>query len=181
VFKEYDIEDIWGIDSEHVNKTMLEIPEERFRSCDLKQPFSIEQQFDLVISLEVAEHLPSDCAETFIGCLTKLGPIIIFSAAIPFQAGIHHVNEQWPEYWAELFHQEGYVAIDCLRRKIWNNESVAWWYAQNILMFAAQEQLEHHPRLKTEYEFAGTAQLSLVHPKKYLACIEWGLSQHASS
>ena len=181
VFKECGVEDIWGVDGDHVDKTMIEIPEERFLSFDLKQPLHIERQFDLVVSLEVAEHLPEACAEAFVGSLTGLGPIVLFAAAIPFQGGTHHVNEQWPEYWADLFQQKGYVAIDCLRRKIWKNENVEWWYAQNVLIFAAQEHLKGQPLLQREYEFAGTSQLSIVHPKKYLACIEWSLSHYAGS
>ena len=27
--------------------------------------------------------------------------------------GIHHVNEQWPEYWAKLFETKDYLLIDC--------------------------------------------------------------------
>jgi cyclopropane fatty-acyl-phospholipid synthase-like methyltransferase len=181
VFKECGVEDIWGVDGEYVDKTMLEIPVERFLSFDLRQAFHLERQFDLVVSLEVAEHLPSECAETFVGSLTGLGPIVLFSTAIPFQGGTHHLNEQWPEYWAKLFQEKNYVAIDCLRRKIWQNENVEWWYAQNSLVFMAREHLDDHPLLKREYEFIGTSQLSIVHPKRYLEWIEWGLSRYESS
>ena len=31
-----------------------------------------------------------------------LGPLVLFSAAAPHQGGAHHVNEQWPAYWAGL-------------------------------------------------------------------------------
>ena len=55
--------------------------------------------FDLVVSLEVAEHLPKECADIFVDSLVRLGPIILFSAAIPQAGGTCHINEQWPEYW----------------------------------------------------------------------------------
>lgn len=165
VFRAYGVEDICGVDGAYLDQTLLEIPAERFLSCDLTQPFSVERRYDLVVSLEVAEHLPADGARVFIESLTRLGSLVLFSAAIPFQGGTEHINEQWPEYWAEHFQEKGYVAIDCLRRKIWRNENVEWWYAQNILMFVAQEVLENYPVLKKEYEFAGSSQLSIVHPK----------------
>ena len=38
-------------------------------------------------------------ADNYINSLTRLAPVILFSAAIPFQGGSGHVNEQWPEYW----------------------------------------------------------------------------------
>src|SRR5215211_1558289 len=106
VFKEHGVEDIWGVDGEYVNIKTLAIPEERFIPYDLKRPYRIDRAFDLVVSLEVAEHLPADCAETLVDSLTGLGSVVLFSAAIPYQGGEHHINEQWPEYWIRLFHSK---------------------------------------------------------------------------
>src|SRR5215217_8264295 len=168
VFEELGVEDVWGVDGGWVNKKRLEIAEERFVPFDLEQPFHMERRFDLVVSLEVAEHLPEECANTFVESLTRLGPVVLFSAAIPHQDGANHINCQWPEYWAERFDDKDYVVIDCLRRKIWRNENVAKWYRQNILMFAAREHLEEYPSLSEEYTQRGTSQLSVVLPEKYL-------------
>src|SRR5688500_10985048 len=66
VFKEFGVEDVLGIDGEHVDRAMLEIPREQFLAFDLTQPIKVDRQFDLVVSLEVAEHLPEECAEIFI-------------------------------------------------------------------------------------------------------------------
>src|SRR5829696_3479133 len=168
VFEEHGVEDVWGVDGGWVSKEMLEIAQERFVPFDLEQPFHMDRTFDLVVSLEVAEHLPKECANTFVESLTRLGPVVLFSAAIPHQVGRKHINEQWPEYWAERFDEKDYVVIDCLRRKIWRNENVAKWYRQNILMFAAREHLEGLPSLSEEYTQCGTSQLSVVLPERYL-------------
>jgi SAM-dependent methyltransferase len=168
VFEEHGVEDVWGVDGGWVSKEMLEIVEERFVPHDLEQPFHMDRTFDLVVSLEVAEHLPEECANTFVDSLTRLGPVVLFSAAIPHQGGRNHINEQWPEYWAQRFHDKDYVVIDCLRRRIWRNENVAKWYRQNILMFAAREHLEDQPSLSQEYTLCGTSQLSVVLPENYL-------------
>jgi SAM-dependent methyltransferase len=180
VFKECDVADIWGVDGEHIERAMLEFPPERFLPFDLEHPFRVGRRFDLVVSLEVAEHLPASCAETFVESLALLGPVVLFSAAVPFQGGEHHVNGQWPEYWANLFRERDYVAIDCLRRRIWHNESVDWWYAQNVLLFAAREHVERQPLFRSAYELAGPSPLALVHPKLYLEWVEWALSQYES-
>src|SRR5215218_8357192 len=168
VFEEHGVEDVWGVDGGWVNKKRLEIVEERFVPFDLEQPFHMDRTFDLVVSLEVAEHLPEECANTFVDSLTRLGPVVLFSAAIPHQVGRNHVNEQWPEYWAKRFHDNDYVAIDCLRRRIWRNENVSKWYRQNILMFAAREHLEDQPSLSEGYTLRGISQLSVVLPENYL-------------
>jgi SAM-dependent methyltransferase len=175
VFREFGISDVLGVDGDYISRENLEIPDEKFISSDLSKPLELNQIFDLVVSLEVAEHLPEDCAETFINTLTSLGPLVLFSAAIPHQGGTGHVNEQWVEYWADLFNKRNYVPVDCLRRKIWNNHNVCWWYAQNILLFASREKLKEYPLLYKEYKFSKSSQLSIVHPTKYKWMAEWCL------
>ena len=168
VFKEFGVDDVWGVDGDWVDRKMLQIPEERFLLFDLTKPFRMDRQFDLVLSLEVAEHLHSECAETFVDSLTRLGPVVIFSAAIPFQGGTHHVNEQWPDYWAKYFQERGYVPVDCIRKTIWQNNDIPWTYAQNMLLFVRAEYLESHALLKRESEKTAASQLSVVHPNNYL-------------
>ncbi len=87
VFKDLGIDDVWGVDGDYVDRSLLQIPPERFMARDLAQPFVLDRVFDLVICLEVAEHLPPESAGTFVNSLVKLGPVILFSAAIPHQGG----------------------------------------------------------------------------------------------
>ena len=165
VFQEHGL-DILGIDGDWVDKKMLLIPREKFLSFDLKKPLRIDKQFDLVISLEVAEHLPNECAATFVDSLTKLGPVVLFSAAIPFQGGKDHVNEQWPEFWVKHFADRGYIVVDCIRKRIWNNANIEFWYAQNILLFVKKDYLKTNQQLQNEVK-KNTGPLSIVHPRFY--------------
>lgn len=64
VLKDRGVEDIRGIDGEWVDPKMLVIPPESFLTADLTKPLQISRRFDLAISLEVAEHLPPECAKT---------------------------------------------------------------------------------------------------------------------
>jgi hypothetical protein len=91
---------------------------------------------------------------------------VLFSAAIPFQGGVNHLNEQWPEYWARLFADCGFEVIDCIRKRIWNNDQVAYYYAQNMLIFCRRDVLQAHSVLQGERIRRPDAPLSLVHPKK---------------
>ena len=179
VFQAHGVEDVWGIDGDYVDKNAIEIPKERFLTFDLKNPFRLNRQFDLVVSLEVGEHLPNECAETFVDSLTKLAPVILFSAAIPFQGGTQHVNEQWQDYWVKHFQKKGYVAIDCIRNRVWENERVEFWYAQNMLVFAKREYLELEGAylLKQQFESTNIFQRSIVHPSKYLEVVEKYLAE----
>ena len=173
-FEDHGVKDITGVDGDYVDRSRLEIPENRFMAADLREPLHLARTFDLVVSLEVAEHLPSECAAEFIASLARLGNVVLFSAAIPYQGGTNHVNEQWPDYWARHFEANGFVPVDCIRRKIWRNTEVEWWYAQNLLVFVAEKMLSSYPRLQREFELMGADQLSVVHPQKYLYCIQWG-------
>ena len=94
-----------------------------------------------------------------------MAPVVAFSAAIPFQGGAGHVNEQWPSYWASIFAANGFVAIDCIRQHVWDDPRVDWFYAQNLLMFCAESALGRYPGLGGLA--TTTRPLSLVHPFGY--------------
>ena len=168
VFRRHGVREILGIDREYVTGEILEIPEKEFLPHDLRFPLSVDREFHLVVSLEVAEHLPGACAETFVDSLTHLGPAILFSAAIPFQGGTDHVNEQWPDYWVELFGRKGFVALDPIRKQVWQHADVECWYSQNILLFVKRDYLEERPELQAERKDTRGSQLSLVHPRMFL-------------
>ena len=176
VFHACGVKDVLGVDGDYIDRDRLEIPHERFRPRDLVRPLELDRTFDLAVSLEVAEHLPADVAESFVGSLARLAPVVLFSAAAPYQGGESHVNEQWPAYWAERFARHGFLPVDCLRRRLWANADVEWWYAQNTFLFVERVRLERDAALKREYESAGPHALPLVHPRRYLEWIEWGLS-----
>jgi SAM-dependent methyltransferase len=151
------VERMFGLDGDYVDPQTLLISAEDFRAIDLTQPFDPPDRFDLALSLEVAEHLPPERAKSFVADLVGLAPIIAFSAAIPMQGGIGHINEQWPDYWHELFAEHGYRAFDVIRGLVWEDIRVEPWYAQNIFVYARRLRCDQqgqslpmrvvHPRL----------------------------------
>ena len=168
VFRRHGVRDTLGIDREHVTGEILEIPAEEFLPHDLRFPLAMDRRFHMVVSLEVAEHLPGECADTFVDSLTRLGPVVLFSAAVPYQGGTDHVNEQWPDYWVELFGKKGFVVLDPIRKQIWGHAGIDWWYSQNTLMFMKREYLEENLELQAERKDTRESQLSIVHPRMFL-------------
>jgi SAM-dependent methyltransferase len=152
VFKGHGVNEILVVDGEYIDRDKLQIRPDEFISFDLKFLLQLGRTFDLVVSLEVAEHLPAECADTLIRTLTGLGDMVLFSAAIPFQIGVGHLNEQWPGYWVRLFQRQGFLAIDCLRERIWQNENVEPWYAQNMFFFVRDGRMENYPLLARQYK-----------------------------
>lgn len=109
--------------------------------------------YDLAVCLEVAEHVEAQYAPSLVKWLCELAPVVVFSAAVPGQGGPGHVNEQPPEYWADLFAEFGYEGSGALRDMIWDDQKVDWWYRQNMLVFGAHNlpvggcELREHPEM----------------------------------
>jgi SAM-dependent methyltransferase len=148
VFIKHGVKDAVGLDGSYVPTDYIQIPRSAYRPTDLRNPIELKRKFDLAISLEVAEHLPAALAETFVHSLTRLAPVILFSAAIPNQGGQDHINEQWPDYWERLFNVQGYIAVDALRSHIWETDNIEWWYRQNIFFYVREVDLDKYPKLR---------------------------------
>jgi hypothetical protein len=86
---------------------------------DFGAPFALGRRFDLVQSLAVADRLPAAFAESFVRSLTGHGDAVLFSAAVPHSGGPDGRNEQWPDYWADLFRRAGFATYDWLRPRVW--------------------------------------------------------------
>lgn len=140
-FRRLGVERVLGLDGAYVNPDWLIIPKGLFRAVDLAKPFRLNERFDLAVCLEVAEHLPETAAASLVESLVNLSSVVLFSAAIPMQGGTHHINEQWPEYWRRLFQVHGYRMLDLIRREIWKNAAVKFWYRQNTFLFVAESQM----------------------------------------
>src|SRR4051794_37856528 len=130
------VKDVLAVDGDYVNRDQLAIPADKFIGHDLATALDLERKFDLVQSLEVAEHLPGSSAPGFVDNLVRHGDLILFSAAVPHQGGEHHVNEQPPEYWRKLFAERGYEVFDWLRPRLASHREVKPWYRFNSFLYA---------------------------------------------
>jgi SAM-dependent methyltransferase len=168
VFSDSGTDEVLGIDGDYVGRDQLEIPAECFRAMDLSRPIALERRFDLVVCLEVAEHLPLAAADPLVEGLTGLGDIVLFSAAIPYQGGREHLNEQWPAYWAEKFRAHDFAALDPFRPRLWADDQVEPWIAQNLALYVSSDRASTDARLADALARTGGTPLSLVHPRLYV-------------
>jgi SAM-dependent methyltransferase len=167
IFQNAGVKDILGLDGAWVVRKELCIPETSFKEVDINKPFTIGRKADLAMSLEVGEHLPDSSADGLVKNLIGTAPVVLFSAAIPAQPGTGHINGQWPDYWAKIFKKYGYIPVDCIRRKVWENPKVGYWYAQNGFIYVKESELNRYPKLKKEIENGFSTTLALVHPERY--------------
>jgi SAM-dependent methyltransferase len=168
VAAEIGVSRVVGIDGDWIDRDQLEISVDCFVPRDLlRDRIRLNETFDLAFSLEVAEHLPIERASAFVHELVTLAPVVLFSAAVPFQGGTAHRNEQWPEYWERLFGEHDYVGVDCVRPRYWNDERVRYFYAQNAVLYVDKGRLKEFPGLGAAVPL-GEPVNSLVHPRLYL-------------
>lgn len=173
VAREQGIETIRGVDGPWVSPSKLQIDSEHFTSADLSRRMPRLGRFDMALSLEVGEHLPPQRAASFARELCELAPLVVFSAAIPGQGGLHHINEQWPSYWIEHFDKCGYEVFDILRPRLWNEKRIAYWYRQNVLVFASREEPALMDRLKKAAARCDFCGVDLVHPDHYQRALQY--------
>jgi SAM-dependent methyltransferase len=162
VLKQRGATELCGVDGGWVSKEHLKIRTDEFIEHDLSTDtwLDIDRAFDLAISLEVAEHLPYNSSGKFVELLTKLSDFVLFSAAIPGQGGVNHINEQWPNFWISLFENRDFVCFDVIRKNLWNDEAIPLWYRQNALLFARSNRV-------VDLKFEGSPG-DHIPPEKYL-------------
>jgi SAM-dependent methyltransferase len=136
---------VTGVDGPYIETTSLLIDPGKFHAADLSAPIDLGRQFDLVQSLEVAEHLPPAKAEQFVKTLTAHGSQVLFSAAVPGQGGENHLNERPLGYWRAMFRKRGYAAIDYLRPLICEDPLIARWYRCNMMLYVRDETIASLP------------------------------------
>lgn len=108
---------------------------DQFLQHDLTEPLDLGRDFDLVLCLEVGEHLPGDAADTLVASLVQHGDDVLFSAAVPGQDGKGHINCQPHEYWHEKFGAHGFDVYDVVRPLIAHDPRVSPWYRNNTFLY----------------------------------------------
>jgi hypothetical protein len=164
---EHGVREILGVEGPWLDLSLLEINSDFLVIKDLEQPISLPRRFDLAISLEVAEHLSTTRASSFVDDLCAASDLVLFSAAIPGQGGTHHINERFPSYWAGLFGEKEYLVFDCVRERIWQDSSIPFWYRQNTLLFARQNSLLAQQVSAAHARQTAMPLLDCIHPELF--------------
>ncbi|ANP44591.1 methyltransferase domain-containing protein [Candidatus Viadribacter manganicus] len=174
-----------GLDGPWVDRAQLQMQPNGFVTFDFAnapkpyKPALPVERFDLVVTFEVLEHIDPIHAADAVQMITGLTDIVVAGAAIPGQGGRHHVNEQWPSYWSELFASRGFEAFDCVRPVVAHLEGLDPWYAQNAVLYARSPiGVELKARLDAAVIAALSKPAPWVHPALYQG-VKRKLARHA--
>lgn len=127
------VEDVKGydIDERIKNKPNLE----------LKNLFEVDDPADLVICLEVAEHIENKFNKDIIESMyknIKPGGTLIWTAAFPGQGGDGHINCQTRDFWLEQFTGRGLVynheTTESLKEYIKQGSYMGWFLINLIVL-----------------------------------------------
>lgn len=104
---------------------------------DLTQPFKLDNKFDVVMSLEVAEHIPLEYERIYVDNLIKhVNKYLIISWAIPGQGGKGHVNEKDNEYVIDLFKGLGFKYNESVSNKLRSVITNCKWFKNTLFLFS---------------------------------------------
>lgn len=117
----------------------LAIPRRDFRGFRLDRRMPAPVRADMALCIEFAEHMPPRSGAAVAGFLAASAPVVLFSAAQPFQYGVGHINGRWPHFWEARFAEHGFVQVDGFRGALLGRGEVAWWLQQNLFAYARRD------------------------------------------
>jgi 2-polyprenyl-3-methyl-5-hydroxy-6-metoxy-1,4-benzoquinol methylase len=106
---------------------------------DLTKTPRLPWRVDVVMSCEVAEHLPEEAAGTLVSAIASgAEKHVVFTAAAPGQEGLNHINLQPKSYWIEKFVASGF-AYDEKATEEWQERNrqrdLPYWWGHNLMIF----------------------------------------------
>ena len=114
----------------------LEITNAIGKPKDLSKPFKLKRKFDLVLSLEVGEHIDKESESVFINNIVNHSNKYVFmSWAIVGQGGTGHINCQNNEYIINVMNDKGFNFLETETLKIRNSNLQLPWFKNTIMIF----------------------------------------------
>jgi len=133
---------VQGIEGNEKAIEQAVIPKGLITKHDLREPYEPSKKYDLAISIEVAEHIPSEFDDIYVNTICNSAKRVVITAAPPGQGGTHHINEQPKEYWVKKFDSQGFSLDQKTTEQLANKFEVSnsTWVEENLLVFEEREQ-----------------------------------------
>lgn len=125
--------DAWGVEGEDLT-TVFQAPGYQIKQ-DLSELFDLKEKYDLVMCLEVVEHIPHEFEDTVFNNIVKhMSRYLLFSGAIPGQQGTGHINERLESHWFSQLAKRGLVLRhqDTVQARF---SSIQPWYKNNASLW----------------------------------------------
>jgi SAM-dependent methyltransferase len=136
---------VFGVDGIPANATVLGA--EHYAVRDLSKSIDLGRTFDLVICVEVAEHLEEQYEDHLLDTIARHADNhVIFSAAEPGQPGNGHINCKTISYWLERWASRGWIPdlMDSLGMRSLASLS---WFRRNLVVLRKGNLDDHREAL----------------------------------
>lgn len=128
-FNEWGTPHVFGIDG--FKETKYFLCDGNYLQHDLAESIDLEKTYDIVICVEVAEHIHEKYADQLISnILRHAGKMVIFSAARPGQPGNNHINCKPTSSWLNKWERLGWYA-DPFDSLAFRSLSTYYWFRRN--------------------------------------------------
>jgi len=111
----------------------------------------LEQKADIILCLEVAEHIPEEDSDKIVDSIKRnlnQQGMLIWTAAIPGQGGLGHINCQHKEYWVEKFAKRSMVRHSqqeqILKDYMRGRAGTMGWFFQNLMVLVHDKDTDSH-------------------------------------
>lgn len=102
-----------------------------------ESPYRPDKPYDLGWCCEFVEHVEAKYVQNFMHTLSFCN-VVAMTHALPGQNGYHHVNEQPPQYWIDVF-KKYYFSYNeeysLSLRKLLENKSNGHWVKNSLMIF----------------------------------------------
>ncbi len=135
--------EVLGIDGSSANRNHCKINKDNFLLFDIRDIYKSKKKYDLCFCLEVAEHIEEKHSNSLIDSLTQSSSSIVFTAAPPWQLGVHHVNLKPYSWWVKKFEAVNFIfdksLTENLKQKMKKIPGIQNWYIKNLLVFRSAD------------------------------------------
>jgi len=104
-----------------------------------KSLFDMNETAEVTMCLEVAEHIPEDQADTVVRKVSESAQkTLVWTAAVPGQGGVGHINCQPKEYWREKIEKYGFRYNEEMTRACVQFALSGYhmgWFVNNLQLF----------------------------------------------
>lgn len=144
-YQKWGADYVFGVEGFDPKEDFL-VPD-HFLQFDLTKPLDLGKTFDLVLCVEVIEHIESHESDNLLKSIASHArKVVVFSAGRPGQPGIGHVNCQPISFWIDKWRMLGWEP-DPFISSVTRALATYHWFRRNLIVLTKIGEPKHNVKL----------------------------------